>query len=432
MSRRDGAANHLGTRMRESKTATSVKSVTPFQRRRRKLQLAGVAALGLVVAGCAENAPQDIFQPAGPNAQKIDDLQRPIFYIAGVVGVVVLSVVAFVVWKFKDRGQPIPEQTHGKPKLEVALTILPAVILLGVAIPTVSVIMDLADTDDSECIVNVTGQQWWWEFDYPVQDGCLPGGITEPIVTSGQMVIPSETKVLIRGTSRDVIHSFWIPKLNGKRDMVPGRIHTLRMEADQPGIYAGQCAEFCGLSHANMRMEVVALSPGAEGDFAAWVANQTAPYEAPTDELALAGQSSFITNCARCHQVDGLTDDAGQPVIARPDLQVYSGAAPNLTNLMTRNTFAGATWDLLNSECREDVWESDPESFGDKYLAGVTDECLNEIDLREWLRDSPAKKPMYADAERLEETDGLFRGMPYLALSETQIDELLAYLLERK
>ena len=131
-------------------------------------------------------------------------------------------------------------------------------ILIGVAIPTVGTIMALAETDDTECVVNITGQQWWWEIDYPAQDGC--GGISEPIVTSGQLVIPEDTNVLMRGTSRDVIHSFWIPRINGKRDVVPGRIQTLRLEANQPGIYAGQCAEFCGLSHANMRMEIVALT----------------------------------------------------------------------------------------------------------------------------------------------------------------------------
>ena len=118
--------------------------------------------------------------------------------------------------------------------------------------------------------------------------------------------------------------------------------------------------------------------------------------------------------------------------MARPDLNVYSGAAPNLTNFMTRNTFAGATWDLLTEECRADVWESDPETFGEKYLAGVTADCLNSVDLREWLRNAPAKKPMYADPTKLEDTGGLVRGMPNLALSEDQIDELVAYLLERK
>ncbi len=407
--------------MHTPKSQSTVFSVT------RRSRLAVVVLLGALVAGCAQDAPQDTWDPAGPNAQKIHDLQWPVFLVAGIFGVIVISVIAYVVVRYRDRGQPIPEQTHGKPALEIALTILPALILIGVAIPTVGTIMALADTDDTECIVNVTGQQWWWEMDYPSQDGC--GGIDTPIVTSGQMVIPSGTPVLVRGTSRDVIHSFWIPRLNGKRDMVPGRVHTLRIEADEPGIYAGQCAEFCGLSHANMRMEVVALEPA---DFEAWKANQTEPYESPTDELALAGESVYINNCARCHQVDGLTDADGEPVISRPDLNVWSGAAPNLTNFATRNTFAGATWDTITDSCRADVWEADPESFGEKYLEGVTPDCLNSVDLREWLRNAPAKKPMYTDPEQLGPTNNLPRGMPNLALSEDQIDSLIAYLLERK
>lgn len=386
-----------------------------------------VGGLALLVAGCASDAPQDTWQPAGPNAQKIHDLQWPVFLIAGVVGVIVMVTVVFVVIRYRDRGQPVPKQTHGKPVLEIILTIIPALILIGVAIPTVGTIMALADTDDTECIVNVTGQQWWWEIDYPVQDGC--GGIAEPIVTSGQMVIPTETAVLVRGTSRDVIHSWWIPKLNGKKDMVPGRVQAVRMEADEPGIYDGQCTEFCGLSHANMRMEVIALDPD---DFETWKAGQLAPYESPTDEVAAEGEQQFITQCARCHQVAGLEDADGEPVIARPDLNVYSGAAPDLTHLMSRNTFAGATYDLLNEECYPRVWDAPSDEVGERYLEGVTEPCLNAVELREWLRNAPAKKPMYTDPEKLQETDGLPRGMPYLALSEEQIDQLVAYLLERQ
>lgn len=386
-----------------------------------------VGGLALLVAGCASDAPQDTWQPAGPNAQKIHDLQWPVFLIAGVVGVIVMVTVVFVVIRYRDRGQPVPKQTHGKPVLEIILTIIPALILIGVAIPTVGTIMALADTDDTECIVNVTGQQWWWEIDYPVQDGC--GGIAEPIVTSGQMVIPTETAVLVRGTSRDVIHSWWIPKLNGKKDMVPGRVQAVRMEADEPGIYDGQCTEFCGLSHANMRMEVIALDPD---DFETWKAGQLAPYESPTDEVAAEGEQQFITQCARCHQVAGLEDADGEPVIARPDLNVYSGAAPDLTHLMSRNTFAGATYDLLNEECYPQVWDAPSDEVGERYLEGVTEPCLNAVELREWLRNAPAKKPMYTDPEKLQETDGLPRGMPYLALSEEQIDQLVAYLLERQ
>jgi cytochrome c oxidase subunit 2 len=99
---------------------------------------------------------------------------------------------------------------------------------------------------------------------------------------------------------------------------------------------------------------------------------------------------------------------------------------------MTRNTFAGASWDLLTPECRADVWDASPETVGEKYLEGVSPECLNSVDFREWLRDAPAKKPMYTDPTELEETGGLPRGMPDLGLSEDQIDQLVAYLLERQ
>jgi cytochrome c oxidase subunit 2 len=416
---------------RETNLAT-VRNVHPMTLRRRVVPALGALAGLLLLGGCAQDAPQDTWDPAGENAQMIHDLQWPVFMVAGIVLVIVCVVVAYSVVRFRDRGQAMPEQTHGKPALEITLTILPALILVGVGIPTVSTIFDLADTSDTECIINVTGQQWWWEYDYPIQDGC--GGISEPIVTSGQMVFPAGVKVLVRGTSRDVIHSFWIPRLNGKRDMVPGRVHTLRMQADEPGIYAGQCTEFCGLSHANMKMEAVALSAA---DFETWKANQLKDYTSPDDgSLAKTGEGTFTANCAYCHQVNGLTttapDGSVSPVLANPDQFVVSGAAPNLTHLMTRNTFAGATWDLLTEECRNEVWNAAPDEFGALYLRGVTPECLNEVDLREWLRNAPAKKPMYASDAQKAESGGLVRGMPALGLSESQIDELIAYLLERK
>ena len=126
------------------------------------------------------------------------------------------------------------------------------------------------------------------------------------------MVIPVGTNVLVRGTSRDVIHSFWIPRLNGKRDMVPGRVQTLRIQADEPGIYAGQCTEFCGLSHANMRMEVVALDAGRLRDVEGQPARRrTTPPEAGT--LAAEGEQTFIAQCSRCHQVDGLDGRRRRP-----------------------------------------------------------------------------------------------------------------------
>ena len=386
-----------------------------------------VAGISAVVAGCATNAPQDTWQPKGPNSKLIDDLQQPIFAVAGIIGLIVAVAVIYTMIKYRDRGQPIPEQTHGKPALEITLTVIPALILAVFSVFTFGAIFKLAKTDYTEMIINVTGQQWWWEYDYPAQDEF---GITQPIITSGQLVMPVGTKVLLRETSRDVIHSYWIPALNGKRDAVPGRIHTLRLEADKPGIYAGQCTEFCGLSHANMRMEAVALS---KEDFAKWVANQQAPYVAPAKEtLAQQGEEVFLNQCVRCHQVNGLMRADGTPAIAAPDENVWSGAAPNLSHLMSRNTFAGAMFDLLSKQCRDEVWNAPSDVIGAKYLAGVTEECLNQKDLRAWLRNAPEVKPMYANAENLAISNGKYRGMPYLALSEDDITKLVAYLVTLK
>ena len=386
-----------------------------------------VAGISAVAAGCATNAPQDTWQPKGPNSKLIDDLQQPIFAVAGIIGLIVAVAVVYTMIKYRDRGQPIPEQTHGKPALEITLTVIPALILAVVSVFTFGAIFKLAKTDDTEMIINVTGQQWWWEYDYPAQNEF---GITQPIITSGQLVMPVGTKVLLRETSRDVIHSYWIPALNGKRDAVPGRIHTLRLEADKPGIYAGQCTEFCGLSHANMRMEAVALS---KEDFAKWVANQQAPYVAPAKEtLAQQGEEVFLNQCVRCHQVNGLMRADGTPAIAAPDENVWSGAAPNLSHLMSRNTFAGAMFDLLSKQCRDEVWNAPSDVIGAKYLAGVTEDCLNQKDLRAWLRNAPEVKPMYANAENLAISNGKYRGMPYLALSEDDITKLVAYLITLK
>jgi cytochrome c oxidase subunit 2 len=393
---------------------------------RAKHVLYGVGT-AVVLAGCASNAPQDTWAPKGPNAQKIDNLQKPVFAVAGIIGVIVFVAVAYAVYKFKDRGQPIPHQTHGNPALEITLTIIPALILAVVGIFTFRAIFDLAKTSDTEMIINVTGQQWWWEYDYPAQNEY---GITQPIITSGQLVIPVGTKVMLRQTSRDVIHSYWIPALNGKRDAVPGRVHLNRLEADAPGIYAGQCTEFCGLSHANMRMEAVALS---KEDFAKWVANQLKPYTAPMEgTLAKEGEGVFLNQCVRCHQVNGQKRADGSAVIAAPDENLVSGAAPNLSHLMSRNTFAGAMFDLATPECRKEVWNSDSASFGAKYLAGVSEECLNQSDLRGWLRNAPEMKPMYANPELLASTGGKYRGMPNLGLTESDIEKLVAYLLTLK
>jgi cytochrome c oxidase subunit 2 len=177
-------------------------------------------------------------------------------------------------------------------------------------------------------------------------------------------------------------------------------------------------------------MEAVALS---KEDFAKWVASQQKAYTSPADgTLAKEGETVFLNQCVRCHQVNGLKKADGTPALAAPDENVYSGAAPNLSHLMSRNTFAGAIFDLLRKNCRSDVWDATSEEFGAKYLAGVSESCLNQTDLRAWLRNAPEMKPMYADPAKLTKTGGKYRGMPNLGLTENDIDKLVAYLLTLK
>ena len=394
-----------------------------------------IVVAAVVLGGCASKAPQDTWKPEGENARRIQNLQWWVFGLAGIVGVLVFAAILFVVIRYKDRGQDIPKQTHGKPALEITLTIIPALILIVVGIPTVSTVFSLNKSSDTQCVVNVTGQQWWWEYEYPVQN-CNGVQIAQPIVTAGELVIPTKTHVLLRVTSNDVIHSFWIPRLNGKRDAVPGRIHPLRMEADHPGIYAGQCTEFCGLSHARMRMDAVGLNTN---DFGTWVSNQLTNAAKPTDTAGLAGEDQFRTQCSRCHQVNGLMeedpktgDNTDKPVIAYPDLYVVAGNAPNLTHLMSRTTFAGATFDLLTDACRKKLYDASPEAFGALYLQGITPDCFNEAELRSWIRNAPAKKPMFSSEADKAKSGGKYRGMPNLNLTDDQIDQIIAYLIERK
>jgi cytochrome c oxidase subunit II len=257
-------------------------------------------------------------------------------------------------------------------------------------------LLDLAETPKDAVEVTVIGQQWWWEYRYDVD-----GDGEDDIVTANDLVIPAGKPIALTIQSRDVIHSFWIPALNGKRDAVPGRESPLTIEADHPGVYRGQCTEFCGLSHGYMRMRVVALS---EADYEAWQEGQLEGAEVPDGELAEAGLEIFRTTCSGCHLVRG---EGGNEDLFEGAAQV-SGAAPDLTHFASRGAFAGAifdTWEDTNGNGEVDIDE----------IGGT----FNEADLKAWLADPPGEKPMYPEGSR---------GMPNLQLSEEQIEQLVAYL----
>src|SRR5687767_14867190 len=204
--------------------------------------------------------PQDVLSNLdGQQARDVDRLWDIVFPIATVIFFLVQGLVVFVVWRFRARSdEDNPVQVHGNAKAEIGWTIVPALILAVVGVFTVVTVFDINErADASEVLsVNVIGHQWWWEYEYPEQ-----AAVEDAFVTANELVIPTGRDVQLRLTSADVIHSFWPPKLAGKVDTVPGRTNYMKVSADTPGDYSGQCAEYCGLSHANMRLKVTALEP---------------------------------------------------------------------------------------------------------------------------------------------------------------------------
>jgi cytochrome c oxidase subunit 2 len=344
-----------------------------------------------------------------------------------VVFVLILGACLLVPLKFRakdgegeDEGDPA--QVHGNFKLEIGWTIIPAVILLLVAVATVSVVFKLAQKPKNPIRVEVIGQQWWWEYRYDLDND---GKFGEPgeVITANDLVIPAGRPIALTITSRDVIHSFWSPRLNGKRDAVPGRLQPLTIEADQPGEFLGQCTEFCGLSHANMHTKVIAVAPAQFDEWVKARARKAPTFAESDDSIEAQGYRQFNQLlCSSCHLVDGVNNKkvAGKKGIQQNrELQV-SGVAPNLTHLFGRTTFAGGLFHLRKEtpECKAlgVDWAKT-----DKGL----EQCFDDAALEAWLRDPPAQKPM-APVAVPGRTGG--RGMPNLNLTEQQIDQLVAYL----
>jgi cytochrome c oxidase subunit 2 len=396
-------------------------------RRRRFAPLALVLPLVLLLASCASDAPQTTLEPKGPVARSIDSLWDGVFLVAVVVFVLVefgtLALVIHFRKRKDDSDDDLPTQTHGNTPLELAWTILPAVMLVVVGFFTLRTLIDINERDADDLTIQVTGQQWWWEYTYDTNgDGEFTD---EDVLTANDLVIPAGVDVNLEIESNDVIHSYWIPALNGKKDAVPGRSHPLRLNADEPGVYVGQCTEYCGLSHGYMRQRVVALP---EDEFGAWLEGQQEDAEAPAGAFAgddeesdeplsdaAIGAELFATQCSGCHLARGINDAEFEEQGDGTELLVAQNA-PDLTHFASRGVFAGAIFDLWVDQDGDGIVEAD-EIGGE----------LNRDDLEAWLRDPPGHKPM--DAPALPEPGGEpIRGMPNLNLQEEQIDQLVAFL----
>lgn len=300
---------------------------------RTRLGALGAALTGLLAA-CAENAPQTSLEPRGPVGRQIDNLSDPVFIVAGVVFVLVQGLVVVAMVKFRDRGQAEPEQIHGSTRLEIAWTLVPAVILLVIAVPTIKAIFDLSRPPPSDALaVTVTGHQFWWEYLYE-ESG---------VRSANELVIPAGRPVELTLKSVDVIHSYWIPALAGKTDVIPGRVNRMMVQADGPGEFPGQCTEFCGTSHANMRN--VARAVTAE-KFEEWLADQGKAAATPQEGSPAAEGLTVFTGrgCAGCHTIQGVSEGT---------------IGPNLTHFASRGTFAGSIFENNPKNLR--TWLSDPE-----------------------------------------------------------------------
>lgn len=312
-----------------------------------------------------DTVPQTVFDPAGPVAGIQSNLLVIQIVVVTFIFLVVFGLMVYILAKYRTRGNEkgMPKQIHGNTRLEIIWTVVPIFLLLIMAVPTVQAAFDL-DPDyklteaDDYMVIKVEGRQWFWNFEYPEY------GFT----TSNEMYMPVGKKVLLEMTATDVVHSFWVPTLGGKIDVIPNRTTKLWLEADQARTYLGQCAEYCGTSHANMRFRVIALD---QADFDGWAAS----HQQPTIDLAAdaiaAGEEVFTKKgCIGCHMIDGT--------------EFQGTVGPNLTGLSRRQTLA----------------------------AGIVDNT--EANLRDWVTNAPAMKPGSL--------------MPPIKFEANELDALVTYL----
>jgi cytochrome c oxidase subunit 2 len=321
-----------------------------------------LAAILLAATGCGGPFPQNTLAPRSDLGVAIDTLFTSIFWWAVVVFAIVEGLLLFVIIRYRRReGAAGPRPLHGHTALEIGWTLAPALILVFIAVPTMRTIFaTAARAPEGALRVEVVGHQWWWEYRYPDLG----------LVTANELHLPLGRPVELEMTSADVIHSFWAPALGGKRDLTAGRVTRIAFTADSAGEYSGQCAEFCGASHANMRLRVFVQPDSA---FRAWVARQQgAPATPPRGSLAQRGQEVFARSaCIACHTIAGLPQARGT-------------VGPDLSHVGSRTTLAGAT------------------------LPNTTDY------LRRWIADAPRLKPGSL--------------MPPMPLPDDQLTALVAYL----
>jgi cytochrome c oxidase subunit II len=291
----------------------------------------------LLLAACASEYPQTMIEPVTEWGRLQTALWATVTWWTIGIMVVVFGALTYILVRYRARpDSPKPKPIYGSTKLEIAWTVIPALIILFIAVPTIQTIFATqGEAPDDALVIEAIGHQWWWEFRYPEQG----------IITANEFYVPVGRPIALRLRSADVIHSFWVPRLGGKKDVnpvprTPEGVDPLHMNqivvsVDSAGEYLGQCAEFCGTSHAIMRMMAKGVEPGA---FDAWVADMQTPVE-PSGELAARGRDLFMSSvCIACHTIEG-TRAAGR---LGPDLTQFgerwsigAGLMPNTEENLT-------------------------------------------------------------------------------------------------
>ena len=306
-----------------------------------------VMATVALLVGCGGEQPQQtMMRPAGPMSSRVESLWWFIFVIALVVFVCVITMFGIAAVRQRARGQAWPDAQPDKEleksravKVTIAtvLSILTLFAILGHSLVTGKYMNSLASKNPVS--IQVIGHQWWWEVQYPNSQADLW------VTTANEIHLPVGVPVVLQTSSADVIHSFWAPNIQGKRDLIPGYSNAIWLQVDKEGTYRGQCAEFCGHEHAKMAFWVVAES---KEKFNAWLEQQRKPAPDPANDVQKHGRDVFVkSTCVMCHTVRGT--DAG------------SRLGPDLTHLASRISIAAGT--LPNNAGSLGGWISDPQQI---------------------------------------------------------------------
>ncbi len=341
--------------------------------------LAIVALTVLVACGPEVDKPYTTTSPASPTAESIHSLYKLVFWLALIVFIGVQFAIVYTALRFRRTriARRRPAQIHGNTRLEITWTVLPAVVLLIILVPTITTLYEFdAAAQDGDLVVDVYGKQWWWEVQY----GEDYRGDDLNVVTANEIRVPVGKDVVFNLQSNNVIHSFWVPRLSGKMDVIPGHVNKLSITAEEPGVYYGECAEFCGTQHAWMRFKIIAMP---ENEFYAWINAMRAGNLGTTNQdvelpEGVTRAPEIFSVCLSCHQVNGMEGSTALQGIEAPRI-----FGPDLTNLACRDTIAAGM--LLNTPENMAKWLHDPGAVkpGNYMATQITEGLLSEEQIQE-------------------------------------------------